>query len=84
MTALGRLNAFFGRFRRPWLAALGAAGAVWLVGSVLLALLAAGRHPTLDLLIVALHLLGLAAVVAAGVVQAVFFWRGYFDRKFGG
>jgi len=84
MTVLGRLDAFFGRFRRPWLAALGAAGGVWLLGSVLLALVAAGRYPLLDRLIVALHLLGLAAVIAAGLVQAVFFWRGYFDRKFGG
>lgn len=74
----------FARFDRPWLAALGAAGGVWFVASLVLGLVASGLHPTLDLLVFVLHGLGVAALVGAGVVYGLLFWKDYFDTKFAG
>lgn len=75
----------FGRYDRPWLAALGAAGAVWFVAGLALGLVVARlfAHPLLDLLALVLHGLGLAALVGFGGVYALLFWKGFFDRRFG-
>lgn len=83
MEIFARLDAFFGRFDRPWLAALGGAGVVWFVVSLVLVLVAAGIHPLFDLAILVLHGLGLATIVVAGLIYALFFWRDYFHTKFG-
>ena len=76
-----RMNPFT-RFERPWLAGLGAAGVVGFLASLVLAPFILGIDPTLDLFVLVLHGLGLAAMVGAGVVYSVLFWRDFFDRKF--
>ncbi|MFB6160298.1 MAG: hypothetical protein ABEJ61_03875 [Haloferacaceae archaeon] len=72
----------FARFDRPWLVALAAAGAVWFLASLVLAPLVLGVDPTLDRFVLVLHGLGLAALVGAGLVYSVLFWKKFFDRKF--
>jgi hypothetical protein len=76
------LARFFARFERPWLAGLGAAGAVWFLASLVLAPFVLGVDPTLDRFVLVLHVLGLAAMVGAGLVYTLLFWRDFFDRKF--
>lgn len=84
MGILARLDEFFGRFDRPWLAALGTAGLVWFSVGLLLALVAAGIHPLFDMAILVVHGLGIATLVVAGLIYALFFWNEYFHTKFGG
>lgn len=81
---LRRVGAFFERFPRPWLAALAAAGGVWFVASFPVGALGPAVHPGFGLLGVILHGLGLAALLASGVIFAFLWWRSYLtDRLFG-
>ena len=82
---LVRLDGLFGRFSRPWLAALAAAGAVWFLVGFPVAYLGTPVHPVFNLLGALLHFLGLATLLASGVVYSVLWWREYLnDRFFGG
>lgn len=77
--------AHLARFEHPWLVALGAAGAVWFLASLVIAALVSvtgfgGR--TLAVFVFVLHGLGLAAMVGAGVVYGLLFWRGFINEKF--
>jgi len=74
---LARLDGFFARFSRPWLAALAAAGAVWFVGGFPVAYLGVSVHPAFNLLGAFLHFLGLGTLLATGVVYSLLWWRGY-------
>jgi Zn-dependent protease with chaperone function len=83
MTPLSTLDSFFGRFDHPWLAGLAAAGGVWLLLSVPLGYLGSAVHPAFDALGATLHLLGLAALLASGLLFAGLWWGSYLgDRLF--
>ncbi|MFB6298864.1 MAG: hypothetical protein ABEH65_01230 [Halobacteriales archaeon] len=78
---LTRLDAFFTRFTRPWLAAVAAAGGVWLVLSFPIGFLGS-FHPLLNYLGIFLHFLGLGTLLASGVIFAVLWWKQYINKKF--
>jgi hypothetical protein len=85
MNPLVRFDRAFERFDRPWLVGLGAAGVAWFLSSLVLAAAVSGlglSNPTLALVLLVLHGLGLAAMIGAGLVYSVLFWKGFFDRKF--
>ncbi len=79
---LVRLDGFFGRFSHPWLTALAAAGAVWFLVGFPVAYLGAPVHPVFNLLGALLHFLGLATLLASGVVYSVLWWRDYLNERF--
>jgi hypothetical protein len=77
-----RLDALFGRFAHPWLAALAAAGAVWFLVGFPVAYLGTPVHPVFNLLGAFLHFLGLGTLLASGVVFSVLWWRNYLGDRF--
>ena len=81
---LARLDAFFGRFSRPWLTALAAAGAVWFLVGFPVAYFGTPVHPAFNLLGAFLHFLGLGTLFASGVVYSVLWWREYLNERFFG
>lgn len=78
---LTRLDAFFTRFSRPWLAGIAAAGAVWLVLSFPIGFLGS-VHPLFNLFGIFLHFLGLGTLLASGVIFTVLWWHRYLNEKF--
>lgn len=76
------IGSFFSQFKRPWLAALAAAGGIWFGVSLPVAVLGRWVHPTFNLIAGVLHILGSVTLVVAGVLFAVLWWKKYLDWKF--
>lgn len=82
MARLGAVTRFFERFAHPWLAALAAAGAVWLLLSFPVGYLGPRVHPLFTTFSLILHVLGVATVLLSGIVFGILWWTTYLNGKF--